>query len=162
MIEVKPRLYVGDESSWTAIQASVGRGWAVVHACKEPHHRQAVGYTGRSPDKNHPEYLVAKRDQEIMLNMVDAPTSKFFSQQLIAPALDFMGHYHFEQGEKVLVHCNQGHSRSPMVVMFYMAPELPEKFQDAIIEFGKLYPPLNFGNGCLEYARQNWDFYHNL
>jgi len=42
MIEVHPNLFVGDESDYK-IQMAEQQDWAIVHACKEPYHRQALG-----------------------------------------------------------------------------------------------------------------------
>lgn len=43
MREVYENLYCGDEGDFVMN----GRGFAVLHACKEPYHRLYVGYTGR-------------------------------------------------------------------------------------------------------------------
>lgn len=45
MIEIYNNLFIGNEMDY---EKNVKRqnGWAIVHACKEPYHRQAVGYSG--------------------------------------------------------------------------------------------------------------------
>jgi hypothetical protein len=52
MIEVMPRLYVGNQIDWETNVKHKGTGnpkpgWSVVQACKEPYHREALGYIGR-------------------------------------------------------------------------------------------------------------------
>jgi hypothetical protein len=51
MIEIHPNLYIGNEHDY---EFNVRResGWCIVHACKEPYHRQALGYTGRAAPKS--------------------------------------------------------------------------------------------------------------
>lgn len=70
MIEIAKNIYVGNEADYEmCVQGNAE--WAIVHACKEPYHRQAVGYSGRACSKLHPEYLFAERGNRIMLNLVD-------------------------------------------------------------------------------------------
>jgi hypothetical protein len=57
MIEVYSKLFVGDELDYER-KVSHQTGWATVHACKEPYHREALGYSSRGAPKDHPEYLV--------------------------------------------------------------------------------------------------------
>lgn len=45
MIEVHPNLFVGSQDDEAAIRGHPS--WFVVHACKEPYHRQALGYTSQ-------------------------------------------------------------------------------------------------------------------
>ena len=58
MIEIYPNLFVGDQGDYE-YQVKGQDGWAVVHACKEPYHRQLLGYRTRGAPKGHPEYLYA-------------------------------------------------------------------------------------------------------
>ncbi|HHX60594.1 MAG TPA: phosphatase, partial [Epulopiscium sp.] len=78
--------------------------WSVLLAAKEPFHRQALGYTGRAVAKDDPEYLYAKRDNKLILNLVDAPKSIFFDKGLIDLALDFIDE-ELNGGKKVLIVC---------------------------------------------------------
>ena len=57
MIEVYSRLFVGHQGDYDN-DVSGRTGWAVVHACKEPYHRQALGYRSQGAPKGHPEYLI--------------------------------------------------------------------------------------------------------
>lgn len=86
-------------------------GWAVVHACKEPYHRQAVGYSGRACAKSHPEYLLAHRGNHLMLNLVDVDNLDWVSPIIVDEAINFID-VSLSQGMNVLIHCNRGMSRS--------------------------------------------------
>lgn len=46
MIEVYPKLFVGNQQDYD-LTVKTQADWRVVHACKEPYHRQALGYGGR-------------------------------------------------------------------------------------------------------------------
>src|SRR5437588_7560320 len=75
MIEVYPNLFVGNRHDYETI-VSGQNGWAIVHACKQ-YHRKTLGYkTWRAP-KNHPEYLVARRENRLMLCLLDLPIPLF-------------------------------------------------------------------------------------
>lgn len=118
MQEVDERLFVGNDSACEAVS---GRdGWAVVHACKEPCHRRALGYTGRGAPNEHPAYLFARRDNDIMLNMIDAERAEFFAKDMIDAALAHIAEMH-GRGLQVLIHCNMGMSRSASLALLYLA-----------------------------------------
>ena len=115
MIEVYTKLFVGSELDYEGI-VSRQSGWAVVQACKDPYHRQALGYSERAAPKNHPEYLVALRGMRLILNIVDANDPAFFDKGMITQALDFIDQQHSDK-LNVLVHCNQGESRGPSIAL---------------------------------------------
>lgn len=161
MIEVYSRLFVGNQLDY---EGTVSRqsGWAVVHACKEPYHRQALGYSGRAAPKTHPEYLVARRGTRLILNIVDANNPAFFDGGMINQALDFIAQQH-AGGSNVLVHCNQGESRAPSIALVYMAARLQvlpkESLTAAEQVFRKLYSLYNPNVGIREHLRQYWQEY---
>jgi predicted protein tyrosine phosphatase len=137
--------------------------WAVVHACKEPFHRQFVGYTGRGAPKDSPEYLWAERGNRLALNIVDAPSSLFFSKEMIDKALDFI-EQKLGEGLKVLVHCNEGASRSPSICLLYLIKHdiiKGETLEDCEAEFMKVYPEYNPGTGMRGFVKENWDLYRD-
>lgn len=71
MIERYSDLFVGNQDDYES-NVKYKANWAVVHACKEPYHRLALGYSSKAAPKNHPEYLFAKRTNRLILNLVDA------------------------------------------------------------------------------------------
>ncbi len=161
MIEVHPNLFVGDENDYL-YSVAAQPGWAVVHACKEPFHRQAVGYSGRAAPKGHPEYLVARRGDRLMLNIVDVDDPRFFAKEMIDSALDFIDEQ-LAKGLKVLVHCNQGESRGPSIALLYMAARLgalrKESLEAAEERFRLLYPRYSPKYGLREHLRRSWPTY---
>jgi hypothetical protein len=159
MIELHHNLFVGSQDDETSICDQ--NGWFIVHACKEPYHRQALGYTGRAAPKDHPEYLIARRPGRLILNLVDAPDVNYIPAQIIDAALDDI-HQNIASS-KILVHCNQGMSRSPAIAFLYLL-----KFSDVfgrqdhdedLRDFLKIYPPYAPARGVGDYVRLNWAKY---
>ena len=88
MIEVYPNLYIGSRHDYETI-VSGQPGWAIVHACKE-YHRNTVGYKLWNVPRHHPEYLLARRENRIMLCLLDLPVSRFIKKEMIDQTLDFI------------------------------------------------------------------------
>ncbi len=163
MREVAPNLHVGNETDFE-LTVKNQSGWAIVQACKEPYHRQALGgYPGRGAPKNHPEYLIARRGDRLILNMVDADNPAYIPKELVDAALQFIGEQ-LHEGKKVLVHCNQGMSRSAGITLLHLAlsGQLPrESFTAAEQAFRKIYPPCAMAAGIRGFLMQNWSAYMN-
>jgi len=154
MIEVMPKLWVGSDQDYHGLRPA--EAWAVVHASKEPYHREALGYKTLGAPKAHLEYLVALRGNRLCLNMVDIDDPKWISPFMINSAISFIQE-RLKSNWSVLVHCNQGGSRGPGVAMAYMAHVLPPEFDEAEREFTKLYPAYAPRAGIRGYLMNNWD-----
>lgn len=156
MREVAPGLFVGSQYDYEAIKDE--DGWAVVHACKEPFHRAALGYTGRGAPKDHDEYLFARRGDRLMLNLVDVDDPQYVRPEIIDAALDFIADC-LADGKKVLVHCNQGASRGPSIGFAYLAKRgdfTGETHGAAEEAFKTMYPDYAPAKGMREFLRDNW------
>ncbi len=159
MIEVSRNLFVGDDGDYNLIQHE--SDWAIVHACKEPYHRNALGYSGRGAPKEHPEYLVAKRGERLILNLVDAADPAYIPKEIIDAALLFIEEK-LHDNKRLLVHCNQGMSRSAGIALLFLARKKlidSSSFMAAEQEFKQLYPPCNLALGVSGFLSQNWDSY---
>jgi hypothetical protein len=160
MIEVDQDVWIGDQNDFES-NVKFLQGWAVVHACKEPYHRNALGYVTRGAPKQHPEYYFAIRLQELCLNLVDVPDPNYIQPQIIDFTLSFI----IEQlraGRKVLIHCNQGLSRSPGIGMLFLAQKgdfCGLTYDDAKLKFLERYPHFSPAAGIEGYCRINWDKY---
>jgi len=161
MIEIHPNLYVGNQDAFD-YQVKGQDGWAVVHACKEPYHRQLLGYSKRGAPKDHPDYFFAERGNRLYLNLVDAPDPAFIRQEIIDKALAFI-HEKLAEGLKVLVHCNQGESRSPGIGFLYLlchTDALPRtSLDDALARFRQIYPTFHPGRGISGFIAMHWAEY---
>ena len=161
MIEIHPNLFVGHQGDYEH-QVKGQDGWAVVHACKEPYHRQLLGYTTRGAPKGHPEYLFAERGNRLFLNLVDAPNPAYIPKEIIDKAIAFIRE-NLAEGLKVLVHCNQGESRGPGIGFLYLLREtdtLPQSSLDeALAKFRKIYPAFSPSGGISGFIATNWEEY---
>ncbi len=164
MTEVYERLYIGNQNDYD-MNVSRLSGWSVVHACKEPYHRRELGYSGRGAPKNHPEYLIARRGNRLILNLVDAPDPKYIPKEIIDAAIAFI-HEELVKGRKVLVHCNLGESRSPIIGLLYLSAliesPLGATFMLAEQDFRRLYPSYNPGTGVRGFAMKHFTEYRTL
>jgi hypothetical protein len=159
MIEVYQNLFVGSQNDELAIRGQ--SGWFVIHACKEPYHRQALGYKTPGAPKNHPEYLLAARPGCLILNLVDVDKVSFIAPEIVNAALnairDNIG------SSKVLIHCNQGMSRSPAIAFLYLLKYTDvlgtREHVEALRAFQTLYPSYAPAQGMADYVNLNWEKY---
>ena len=164
MIEIYPNLFIGDEHDYES-KVRHEAGWCVVHACKEPYHRLTLGYTSRAAPKDHPEYLIARRGNRLILNLVDAPDPAYIPKEIIDAALEFIS-TSLQSGNRVLVHCNEGRSRSAGIGLLYLAKntdKVPKgDFLAAEAAFRSIYPQYNPKSGMRGFMIGNWLIYtHN-
>lgn len=159
MIEVIRNLFVGNDID--AQQAMQQQEWYIIHACKEPYHRQALGYSGRAAPKTHPEYLIAKRENRLILNLVDVPNPAYISKEIMDTAVDAIATN--IQSKKVLVHCNQGMSRSPTIAFLYLLKYTmvldSSDLDTALKQFRNLYPLYEPAGGVAGFVEEYWQEY---
>jgi hypothetical protein len=161
MIEVYPGLFIGKQRDCPLHGGQLEVNWAVVHAyplC----HRTALGYTSVfAPDG--PEQHLARQEQHLLLNMLDAEQPEYYSkEQLIDPALAFIDEMR-ASGAQVLIHCEQGMSRSPSLTLLYLATRLgalpTESLAAAEAQFERLYPRYAPGYGIWSHVKHHWAAY---
>ncbi len=164
MIEVYPNLYIGNQNDYETHVKYIP-GWFIVHACKEPYHRQALGYRSRGAPKNHPEYFIAKRGNRLILNLVDVNDPSYISKEIIDAALNFINEA-LDNSHPVLVHCNQGMSRSAGIGLLYLAAFTNKyvefSFQEAEMKFRSIYSPYNPAAGMRIFIQRNWEEYRGI
>ena len=159
MIEVYQNLFVGSQIDELAVRDL--SGWFIIHACKEPYHRQALGYRTPGAPKNYPEYLLAARPGRLILNLVDVDNVSFIAPEIVNGALnairDNIG------SSKVLIHCNQGMSRSPAIAFLYLLKYTDvlgvTEHASAVRAFQALYPSYAPAKGMENYVMLNWEKY---
>jgi predicted protein tyrosine phosphatase len=163
MIEICRNLFIGDENDYE-LSVKGQQGWCIVHACKYPYHRDLLGYSGRGAPKEHPEYLYAKRNNRLFLNLIDADDPAYIPEIIIHEALKFIDNALMED-KKCLVHCNQGESRSPSIGFLYLAVKSiiqTENIDEAMKEYHKMYPLYNPKNGMKAFIYAHWDNLYEL
>jgi len=158
MKEIYHNLYIGSQEDYeNTIKGQ--KGWYVIHACKEPYHRQVLGYKGRAAPKNHPEYFFAHRENRLILNLIDADTPDYIPKLIIDEVINEIDKQ--IKDFKVLVHCNQGFSRSATIGLLYLhhIHVISDNFSEAEKEYLKLYPGYCPKNGIRMFAFNNWNNY---
>ncbi|MDR4969211.1 MAG: hypothetical protein RG740_06300 [Acholeplasmataceae bacterium] len=157
MKKISDKLFVGDQSDYENI-VKYDKGYYVIHACKEPYHRQALGYSGRGAPKEHPEYLIAYRTNRMICNLVDADDYRYIPFSLIEIVLKTINDK--IKNNYVFVHCNQGQSRSAVIGLLYLKDTTSLgslNFCDAEKEFAKIYPDYNPNKGMRDFALKYWN-----
>lgn len=154
MQEVYERVFVASDSFCTRGNETL----VVVHACKSPCHQNAIGYRG-SLSSEHPNYLALENNNNLYLNIIDPPVP-LFKSETFSHFLKFTCK-HWNEGKRILVHCNKGESRAPSLALLFLAKGLAvldnSSYQNARIQFEKIYPRYSPGKGINTYFTENWD-----
>lgn len=157
MKEVYKNLFVGSQSDFES-NPTMYDDWYVIHACKEPYHRKALGYTGRSAPKDSPYYLFLYDEKNhLILNMVDTDSPEFFHDEMINEAIAYAIEG-LNKGKRVLIHCNQGESRAPSLALLLLNKigVFACDFDSTLKTFNNLYPRYLPKQGILLYIKRRW------
>ena len=159
MIEVHPGLFVGPQAEYEA-RVRHESGWTVVQAMREPYHREAVGYTTPMPPEDHPEYWIARRENRLCLNLIDAPNPADIPAAAMDAAVAFIREHRMAGGH-VFLHCQMGMSRSPGIAMLYLGTHTDRlsasSFDAALRSFYDVYPLFSPRPGILGFLRERWE-----
>lgn len=168
MIQVFPDLFVGAAPDLIHADngsGGIATGWFVISAARDPWHREALGYTTRGAPKGDAEYLMARRERRLILNLFDADDPAFISEDIMGAAIEAIDSA-LDAGDKVLIHCNQGQSRAPGIALLWMRwgrePILRAAYsrlsvEDAIEAFGEVCPAFAPAGGITGYLRNHWE-----
>lgn len=153
MKEIALNLFIGSDSDCN----HVDNGFAVIHACKTCH-QSGVGYRGNL-SSSHPNYLIFEKENHLYLNMVDMDRELLprYTNPIIKSAFVFIEKHINEK--KLLIHCNQGQSRSPSIGLIYLARKqiiASSTYLKAKTEFSSIYTAFKPGEGIELYMQRNW------
>jgi len=155
MREVYKNNFVGDISD---CREGVG-DWAVIHACKYPCHRNAVGYD-KKISSTHPNYLVLRKKQNLYLNIID-PDKPLFMNPLFVETLNFCNDYCSTPNMKLLFHCNKGDSRAPSLALLHLSKNLhiinDSSYEHAAKEYQKIDRFYRPSRGIRIYLSEHWN-----
>lgn len=148
--QVADNLWFGNQADCAAADMAT-----MVHACKHPCHKHAVGYDKNCPS-DHAHYLALERGNHLYLNLVDPPVP-LFKRDSFRIFADFVDR-HIGAGP-VLIHCNQGESRAPSLALVYLAKRLKvlpnENYAAARAAFEAQWP-YKPGQGIATFLTENW------
>lgn len=149
---INSRLSFGDQHSCTNQSPHT----AIIHACKEPCHRNAVGYAGKICP-SHKHYLSLQTHGHLFLNIIDPPLP-LFQIDTFRRVLQFFDD--LQAGTALHIHCNQGQSRAPTLALLIVAKRLHELpsagYTQARESFARRFP-YHPGKGIETFLTQNWD-----
>lgn len=153
-------LYPGQPSEQLLAELTADPEWWVISAAKDPwfvakqkelQDQPSLHISQDTYLKRYvPQYLIVD-GRRVYLNMVDAfkKDQTDLVVMLIDSAVTFISQAQSD-GQKVLVHCNTGVSRSPTVVLYWMMNSglLPNDYDAALRAFMRMYKyyvPTAFG-----------------
>lgn len=150
-------LYVGGDRDYDKLSGKSGWAWLRCAKYGPGGHQQTLGYHTPAAPKG-PNYLYVRKGNLLALNLLDLDDPNFVSEQMMNKGLDFIDE-RLKAGDKVLVACNQGHSRGPTTAMLYLRRigEMPYSFIQAERVYRTLYPPYDPAQGMRQYARSHWN-----
>lgn len=162
MVEVTKGIFTGNDYDYYLIKDK--NDWAVLHCCKDPFHKDFVGYRG-SLSSNHPNYAYYIKGNEMALNLVDLDNFNKaylgFNEEMVEAAFNFLDSFK-NNGKKILIHCNQGESRGPSLCMLYSAKCGAfdyANFEDTVYEFRYIYPNYNPKYNIYCTVRYLWEYF---
>jgi hypothetical protein len=158
MKEIYPNLHIGSQDDYENI-VKYQEGWFIIQACKEPYHRKALGYIGRSAPKDNAEYLICLRGNHLILNLIDADSQEYIPKIIIDKIIETIDKN--ISLYKIFVHCNQGMSRSATIGLLYLHHRhiLSDDFLKAEMEYKEIYPWYMPKKGIRDFAINNWREY---
>lgn len=154
MVQISKNLFIGNDAD--CVPTSKSKSFAVVHACKSCH-SYILNYKG-SLDKDDSNYLIFENGNHLFLNLVDMnQIYPEYTDPIFKKAYDFI---ESKIGEnRVLIHCNEGRSRSCSLAIFYLAKKkiIPDNsLEEALKSFSIKYPDVMLGEGFYNYLKDNW------
>ena len=156
MEEVFPRLFVGGDIDYDKLKDRAG--WSWLRCCKygPGGHQQTLGYTSLRAPRGK-DYLDVRRGNLLALNLLDLDDPNYIPDAAVNKGLKFVSE-RLDAGDKVLVACNEGHSRGPTMAMMYLRSigELPYPFLISERLYKALYSHYDPAQGMRQYARANW------
>jgi hypothetical protein len=153
--EIIKGLWLGSDED---VPKAKERGWARLCACKDgiDSHRSMLEYETRgAPDGK--DYYFARKGDVLALNLIDSEDPEMIPDKVIDAGLKFIKEMQ-DKHRILLVHCNAGHSRSPIITLMYLhaVGELPQNYITASKRFKYLYDKFDPGVGMESHARERW------
>ncbi|MCS3936971.1 putative protein tyrosine phosphatase [Salinibacter ruber] len=91
--------------------------------------------------------------------MID-PEQPLFQREMFEDFFSFAKRW-LENEDRLLIHCNQGRSRSPSLALLLLATHTDEVPTGSFVEargvFKELYPKYQPSRGIQSYLQNNWD-----
>ena len=159
MKEIYENLFVCSQAEFNEMPIDDKTSFAF--CAKDPYHKLIVGYKKNlSPD--HPEYLIAKRPEVkiISANLIDVQKDGFVSDYIINEIIQFIDD-ELAKGQRVVLVCNQGKSRSASIGLMYMLHKGCFKgyrtFFNIMEAYKEVYPDYEPKFGMMKATERYWE-----
>lgn len=162
MEEIYNNVYVGDDNDYLKIKDKPE--WVSARMCKygPGGHQQTLGYKSLAAPKGK-NYLFVEKPDHLAVNILDLDDPNMIPFECITTALKYIKK-ELDAGKKVLIACNQGHSRGPTTGLLFLRAigDLPYHFIKAEQIYKTLYPKYDPGMGMRQIARSHWSELDNF
>jgi hypothetical protein len=157
-IEVYPGVWVSSLFYYQNGPLLPSEAWGVLHAAKEPYHRQFIKYKGRGAPKDHPDYLFARRGDRLALNLLDADDAAYIPDAVLDAGIAFIDEM-VDKGKDVLIHCNMGVSRAPSLALLWWIAKgnAPSSAEEMLGAFREKYPAYMPNGGMAWHVQKRWE-----
>lgn len=152
------KIFVGNQEEYETFPLKDDDEYAYVLAAKFPWHRETLGYTGVAAPKDSEEYLIARRGNKLVLNLIDPKDPQYVSKECMKAGVDFVDE-NIKAGKRIGIFCNKGESRSPAIAMLYLKKKGLlefEKMEDGVEAFKALHPFFQPSEGMKGFLKLNW------
>lgn len=163
MKEIYKKLFVCSQAEFNELPKDDKFSFAF--CAKDPFHKLIVGYKKNLP-KDHPEYLIAKRPEKniISANLIDVDKDGYVSEKIVNELVRFVD-IELGKGQKVVLVCNQGRSRSASVGLMYMLHKGCFKgyktFFNVMQAYKEVYPDYEPKFGMMKATERYWEECNN-
>jgi hypothetical protein len=157
MENIIPRLFVGSDKDYERFEGHAG--WSFLRPIKDGPggHRQTLGYTSLAAphDKNY--LWIRDKKNHLALNLIDVDDPEFISDDMLDVGIRFIKE-RLDVGDKVLVACNAGHSRSTTITLMFLRTqdEMPDSFLASEKKFRGIYHLYDPSRGMRAHAKRRW------
>lgn len=142
-------LYLGSKNDYYLIESEIEdkSDWVFVHCCRSFY---------KNLKQKDTKVIIINKD--LYIDWENLPDTSSFEISDFILAMDFLDKY--IKTNKILIHCDWGQSRSPTLVLVYLAKRLkliPNTFIGALEQFVKIYPDYHLPSGISKFVKLNWN-----
>lgn len=156
MEEIYPNVYVGGDEDYLKIKDK--ENWVAARMCKygPGGHKETLGYTTMAAPKGK-NYLSVETPTHLAVNIIDMEDPNMIPFDCIKIAIAYVKKK-LDEGKKVLIACNSGHSRGPTTGLMFLRAigDMPHHFVKAEHIYRTLYHKYDPGMGMRQIARSHW------
>jgi hypothetical protein len=156
MEEIYKNVWVGDDNDYLKVKDN--SDWKSCRMCKfgPGGHKETLGYETNAAPKGK-NYLSVEVKNRIAINIIDMEDPNMIPFECIKLALDYAKRQ-LDDGFKVLIACNSGHSRGPSTGLAFLRSigDMPHNFHMSERIYHTIYRKYDPGLGIRQQLRTHW------